>query len=110
MLLRGYTPQKRWNERGEIEEISAETERIDEDLIKLMTNEMAYDEVVEKLLSFSLVRRNNDFNEARSLSLHPLVQYCASKRVSQADQNRWRLQAILLVCHAFPRDQYMENK
>ena len=110
MLLRGCTSQKRWNKMGEIEEISAENEGVDEDLVKLMTDEMAYDGAVEKLLSFSLVRRNNDFNEARSLSLHPLVQYCASKRVSQADQNRWRLQAILLVCHAFPRDQYMEDE
>ena len=95
---------------GEVEEVPAQAEGVDENLIKLVTNEMAYDEAVKKLLSFSLVQRNNDFIEARSLSLHPLVQYCASKRVSQEDQNRWRVQAILLVCHAFPRDPYMEDE
>ena len=110
MLLRGCTSQKRWTTTGEIEEVSAETEGVDGNLIKLVTNEMSFDAAIEKLLSFSLIRRNNDFNEARSLSVHPLVQYCASQRVSQADQIKWRLQAILLVCHAFPRDQYMEDE
>ena len=110
MLLRGCTPQKRWDKNGEIAEVSAEEEGVSNHLVKLITDEMCYDAAVEKLLSFSLIRQNNDFNEARSLSLHPLVQYCASQRVSLEEQNVWRLEAILLVCHAFPRNQYIEDR
>ena len=110
MLLRGCSPQKRWNKNGSIEESDAQDSGVSSYLIHLITDEMCYDAAIEKLLSFSLIRRNNDFNEVRSLSLHPLVQYCASQRVSQAQQNAWRLQAILLVSHAFPRNQYIEYR
>ncbi|KAL6719971.1 hypothetical protein ACLMJK_001892 [Lecanora helva] len=108
MLLRGCTPQRRWNKYGNVEEIDAQDSGVSSYLIHLITDEMCYDAAIEKLLSFSLIRRNNDFNEVRSLSLHPLVQYCASQRVSQSQQNAWRLQAISLVSHAFPRNQYIE--
>lgn len=109
MLLRGSTPQKRWATNGEIEDMSPAAAGLDPFLIKLFSDELSYDDAVEKLLSFSLVRRNNDFNETRSISLHPLVQYSASMRVTSAEQSKWRLQAILLVCHAFPRNQYIED-
>jgi hypothetical protein len=109
MLLRGCTGQNRWSTDGEIEKVSPEAAGVDPYLITLITDELLYDAAIDNLLSFSLLQRNNDFNEARSLSLHPLVQYCASQRVSAEEQNSWRLQAMFLVCHAFPRDQYIED-
>lgn len=110
MLLRGCTPRKRWDKWGNIAEIDAQESGVSSYLVHLITDEMTYDAAIEKLLSFSLIRRNNDFNESRSISMHPLVQYCASHRVSKSQQNTWRLQAILLVCHSFPRSQYMEDR
>lgn len=109
LLLRGCTQMNRWSTCGEIEQVSATDIGIDKFLVDLITDEVAYDDAIEKLLSFSLIRRNNDYNEVRSVSVHPLVQSTATLRVSPADQNKWRTQAILLVCHAFPRDQFIED-
>ncbi|KIW43836.1 uncharacterized protein PV06_04898 [Exophiala oligosperma] len=109
MLLRGCTKMNRWSKLGEIEQVSAIDVGIDRFLVDMITDEVAYDDAIEKLLSFSLIRRNNDYNEVRSVSVHPLVQSTATLRVSSADQNKWRTQAILLVCHAFPRDQFIED-
>lgn len=109
MLLRGCSAQNRWGEDGEIEEVAPEAEGVDPYIVSLIQDEVRYDCAIEKLLSFSLIQKNNDYNEVRSVSLHPLVQYSASMRLNQPDQNKWRAQAILLVCHAFPRNQYIED-
>ncbi|KAH0556873.1 hypothetical protein GP486_005337, partial [Trichoglossum hirsutum] len=108
MLYRGCSPQKRWNRQGELTEVAATDVGLDSGLVALIRNEMDFDAAIEKLLSFSLIHRSNDVNGARSFSLHPLVQHCASRRVSSEIQKKWRMQAILLVCHAFPRDEYLD--
>lgn len=109
-LLRGCTPQKRWGRDGELTEIPAKDEDVPQSLVAFLNDVMRFDAAIEKLLSFSLVCRNNDLNEQRSYSDHPLIQYCATQRRSQDEQNLWRLQAIVLICHAFPRDQYIEDR
>lgn len=108
MLYRGCSPQKRWDRQGEMAEVAPTDAGLDGGLVALIRNEMDFDAAVDKLLSFSLVRRNNDVNESRSFSVHPLVQHCASQRVPQAVQKKWKLQALLLICHAFPQSKYLE--
>lgn len=108
MLSRGCSPQKRWNRQGEMAEVAPIDAGLDSALVAFIRNEMDFDAAVDKLLSFSLIRRNNDVNESRSFSVHPLVQHCASQRVPQAVQKKWKLQALLLICHAFPRNKYLE--
>lgn len=110
MLLRGCTRQKRWNEDGELVERLAEEDSVDAELASIIKDEMRFDGAIDKLLSYSLVCRNNDFNEQRSLSISPLVQYCATKRRPRAEQDKCRLQAITMICQAFPRDQYLEDR
>lgn len=109
VLHRGCAPQKRWNENGEMTEVLAEAEGMDSSLTELIQNEMDFDAAIEKLGSFSFVSCTRDANGLRNFSVHPLVQYCAKQRISPATANMWRWQATLLICHAFPRDQYLES-
>ncbi|KAI9856193.1 MAG: hypothetical protein M1813_009210 [Trichoglossum hirsutum] len=108
MLYRGCVSQKRWGSHGEMIETNVAESGLDGDLVALITNEIDFDAAIEKLLSFSLIYRNKNVEDSRSFSIHPLVQYCVSLRVAPAIQNKWRLQAILLVCHSFPRYAYFE--
>jgi hypothetical protein len=108
VLHRGSTPQKRWGNDGEVIEIPAEDEGVDETLTRVIQNDFDFDAAVEKLLSFSLVYCNRETNGLRNFSIHPLVQYCAAQRLSRKESNKWRWQAILLICHAFPRNRYIE--
>ncbi|KAL9121254.1 MAG: hypothetical protein Q9187_002189 [Circinaria calcarea] len=108
MLSRGCSSQNRWDCQGEISKATAAEGGLDPDVIDLVMNEMRFDAAIEKLLSFSLIQLQINANGLRSFGLHPLVQYSASQRVPTTIQNRWRLQAILLVCHAFPREKYLE--
>ena len=108
VLHRGSIPQKRWGETGNVAEVSAEAEGLDRNLTKLIQNEMEFDAAIERLRSFSLVSCNRDTNGFQNFSIHPLVQFAAAQRLSLSTLNRWRWQAVLLICHAFPRNRYLE--
>ncbi|RAK99392.1 LipA and NB-ARC domain protein [Aspergillus ibericus CBS 121593] len=108
ILHRGTSSQKRWNEYGEVTEIRAEDEGVDARLSRVIQSDFDFDVAVEKLLSFSLISCNVGPNGFRNFSIHPLVQYCVMQRMSQTELNSWRKQALLLICHAFPRNRYIE--
>ncbi|KAL8646466.1 MAG: hypothetical protein Q9210_006126 [Variospora velana] len=108
MLDRACSPQKRWNRIGEMSELAPIDAGLNNNLIALIKDEVAFDDAIEKLLSFSLIHLDNDVNGLRNFSVHPLIQHCASQRVPLWLQDQWRLQAILVVCHAFPRNKYLE--
>ena len=108
LLARGCSPQKRWNQNGDIFKLEAEQVGLDHDLVENVTNEEAFDAAIDRLQSFSLIQGAIDDRGSRSFSLHPLVQHCIVQRMSSESITKWRLQAIRLVCHAFPHDQYLE--
>ncbi|GAM33879.1 hypothetical protein TCE0_013r01096 [Talaromyces pinophilus] len=108
VLHRGSTPQKRWGRNGEVTEVSAEDEGVDDRLTKVIQGDMEFDAAVENLLSLSLISCNKESNGLRSFSIHPLVQYCSTQRLSPSEVDKWRWQALLLICHAFPRNRYIE--
>lgn len=83
MLDRACTPQKRWDQDGEVFEESPAHSGVDKEFIRLVKDELRLDDAVEALRSFSLIYVDHD-NEIglRKFSIHPLIQYCASQRVS----------------------------
>jgi len=109
VLHRGTIAQNRWGEDGEVKEVTAEAEGLEPSLVTLIQNEMDFDTAIEKLRSFSFVSCTKDTNGLRSFSVHPLVQYCATQRISPQIANTWRQQAILLICHSFPRNRYLDS-
>ncbi|KAJ5950462.1 uncharacterized protein N7479_008875 [Penicillium vulpinum] len=72
VLHRGSSPQKRWGENGEVTEVRAQDEGVDEYLTKIIQGDLEFDTAVEKLLSFSLISCNKEMNGLREFSIHPL--------------------------------------
>ncbi|KAL8736228.1 MAG: hypothetical protein Q9166_000383 [cf. Caloplaca sp. 2 TL-2023] len=107
MLDRACSAQKRWNRIGEMAELAPIDAGLNSDLIALIKDEVEFDDAIKKLLS-SLINLDNDVNGFKNFSVHPLVQRCASQHVPFQLQDEWRLQAVLVVCHAFPRNKYLE--
>ncbi|EAL88797.1 LipA and NB-ARC domain protein [Aspergillus fumigatus Af293] len=97
LLHRGSSPQRRWGEDGEMTVVDAEMEGVERQLIQVIQGDFEFDTAVEKLLSFSLISCNKESEGLRSFSIHPLVQYCAVKRLSPPDVRKWRCQALLLL-------------
>ncbi|KMU78015.1 TPR repeat-containing protein [Coccidioides immitis RMSCC 3703] len=73
LLHRGSSPQKRWATNGEVEEIRAEDEGVDESLTRVIQGDLEFDLAVEKLLSFSLISCNKESDGLRNFSIHPRV-------------------------------------
>ena len=107
-LHRTCTPQRRWSDQGEIVEISAEAEGVDPKLVSLILHEARFDAAIEKLESFSLVIRKNDEHGLKKLIVHPLVQSFTALRYPPEFVIQCKWQAILLICHAFPRSRYLD--
>jgi hypothetical protein len=111
-LARGYAPQRRWGTDGEICEVLPTDTGLKPAIVNLLASEMDFDAAIDHLISFSLIERNDrrdDITQWKSFSLHPLVQYCAAYRLSPKAQAEWRARAILLLCHSFPQNQYLET-
>ncbi|EFE44249.1 LipA and NB-ARC domain protein [Trichophyton verrucosum HKI 0517] len=107
MLRSGCSTKQIWGEDGEVTDISPVDAGLDPELIDLITDEMKLDEAIENLLAFSLIQLTLSSRGGRAISVHPLVQYCASHRVPLDVQQKWRAQAILLVAQAFPYGEYI---
>ncbi|KAJ5842212.1 hypothetical protein N7534_012042 [Penicillium rubens] len=93
---------KRWGIDGEVTEVRAEDEGVDECLTKIIQADFEFDNSVEKLLSFSLIPCNQESNGLRNFSIHPLVQYCAVHRLPPSDTSfRHELASTLLAASRF---------
>lgn len=66
-------------------------------LRKQIQDDFDFDEVVEKLFHYSLVRRNDG-----TLTMHPLVQVALQESLSSEEQRVWAERAVSLVNRAFP--------
>ena len=108
MLDRACSPQKRWDRAGERSEVGPMDAGVSREIVASLKDEIVFDDAVETLLSFSLIHHNNNLNGLRNFSIHPLVQYCAAQRVIPKVQDQWRLQAIAVVCQAFPQTRYLD--
>ncbi|KAL5342888.1 hypothetical protein BJX70DRAFT_409220 [Aspergillus crustosus] len=96
LLHRGTSPQKRWTSSGESTEVSAQDEGIEKSLVRIIQGDSEFERAVENLLAFSLITCSKERYGLRRISIHPLVQYCAAKRLSSREKRQWRWQALLL--------------
>jgi hypothetical protein len=97
MLFRACDARKAWSIDGEIEEI------FESDLlIGNLDRDTEMLKAIECLTSYELVKSNGE-----SLSITPEMQLYSRELMSSWDV--WRLQAVILVCHTFPRSRDLEE-
>ncbi|KAF2121628.1 hypothetical protein BDV96DRAFT_641014 [Lophiotrema nucula] len=109
MLRRGTSSKRIWNTSGEVTELSAKDAGLLTGIVDLIQDPMSFNQAINRLLAFSLIKPHNAGKRGRVFSVHPLVQYCATQRVSTVQQKRWSKQAILLVCQAFPFNTHIDE-
>ncbi|KXX76611.1 Regulatory protein AfsR, partial [Madurella mycetomatis] len=100
MLKRGTTPQLSYGRDGEEVQFPPEKSGVPQTLIALVSDEIGYDDAVEKLRSFSLVQRTAG---ETGFVLHPLVQFCGQQRAGGDTLRASFSAALRLLSHAFPR-------
>lgn len=105
MLLGIAEPVIKIDADGNPRSVTAEENGIGVELIELIADRDTYEEAIEKLLSFSLIRQHVETSgteDLRVFSVHPLVAYCTQSRIVQAIKRESAEQAICILSHAFP--------
>lgn len=95
---------------GEVVELRPEDEGVEICLTNITQGGLEFDMAIERLLSFSLISYSKESDGLRNISIHPLVQYCVTQRLSPIEVSKWRWHMLLLICHAFPRNKYIEPR
>lgn len=99
MLKRGTAPQLSYGRDGEEVHLPAESSGVPKSLIDLVSDDVKFDEAVEKLTSYSLVQRLTD----GGFALHSLVQFCGQRRATEDMRKASFETSIRVLSHAFPR-------
>lgn len=106
MLRRAKQPQKVWNSSGEIQEVSVTSIGFNTDVLLLLSDDDKIEESIKRLETARLIVLEPGAYGYRSLHLDPATQLHLAQ--SMRDPLTWRLQALILVCHTFPMDSYVE--
>jgi hypothetical protein len=105
ILDRALSPQARWSEHGEFNEVTPQDAGLHQDLVGLLSDGTKLKENVEELVSLSIIH-----NKA---STDGLQTYSCESELARTlyDQNRayWIHRAFELCCYVFPRDQILES-
>ena len=99
LLKRGTSTQLSYGRDGEAIQLSADRSGVPQALVDLVSDEIAFDDAVEVLQSFSLVGRTTD----NGFVLHPLVQFCGLMRANEDCRRSSYDCALRILSHSYPR-------
>ncbi|KAL9126212.1 MAG: hypothetical protein Q9217_004704 [Psora testacea] len=106
MLMRGKESQKIWGPSGEVQEIRVNQIGLDDDVLWLLSDDLRIREAIERLEATSLITSEPGAYNRGTLILDTATQ--AQLIDCMDDPSKWRLQALILVCHTFPMHPYVE--
>jgi len=107
VLRRAGTPRKCWNELGEVEEVLPLQSGLSPSFLAIIISDAKLDEAISALVTTSVLHINANSGD---LSLPVQTRDSILGRLDNGTQTYWRSQALLLICHGFPRDKYLEPK
>ncbi|KAH0541379.1 hypothetical protein FGG08_004143 [Glutinoglossum americanum] len=104
LLRQGTVQQQRIGRDGESYGMTPEQGCVDKSLVSLLSDEMAFGEAIETLLSLSLIHQTKESTDMCSsgFSLHSLVQLHARSRVQGEEREEVIWRALSMVAQAFP--------
>lgn len=105
MFARIRLPRKSWHSSGKVDRMSVfEVGSLDRDLLSILSNARIFEEAIERLGCFLTITTNGS---TRVFVIEPTIHSYLRKCID--DPVKWRLQALICVCIAFPLDFHLEN-
>jgi hypothetical protein len=105
ILSRAGAPLRIWDTNGEPKDVTPTEAAIEPELAFILCDPERLQLAINQLKFHCLL--NVDSND-KVLRMHACTR--AMHQQSMLDPDRWMLQAVLLVCHAFPMDAYLESE
>lgn len=111
LLMRAGRPQRRWNLDGEPEGVSPEETKIASELVEVLSDPDYLRTAIDQLcFRGALVRTTYPGGEDCDVYRMDAGTRAMYKQSSLVGPQHGMLQALLLVCHAFPVDCYLDSK
>lgn len=109
VLIRMRFPQKRWNDCGEMEEVTALKAGLDPDLVAFLSDDIMLDQAIQVLRSHSLIVVNSGPDDQSTFVLKDEVKRWVVQRSTPSQKDHWSAQASKLVLQAFPRGEQLDR-
>jgi len=103
MLSRANSPHKSWGSTGEMEEVTAFEAGL---RIDLLANAAEMNSAIYCLTSYAFITTKEGAFQKRGFSIDSHLQSYLVQSTPNPDA--WKCQALILVCHTFPRDRDLE--
>ncbi|KAE8355903.1 hypothetical protein BDV28DRAFT_145702 [Aspergillus coremiiformis] len=104
--------QKEWDSNGELTNKYTHENAFDELLVKALKNKVDVDwylkEITRRINDPLIMKLENSETNPSVLTVHPQLQYLIIQQESPQEVAKWVRQAILFVCHAFPRIRHQD--
>lgn len=105
VFTRGGKSQKHWNKAGEMDLVPPSL--VHEDISDVLTNDSRLEKALDTLAQASLLHFNSVSNEWTMSSQTRVGLLCGLPGESLVN---WKCQALLVLCHGFPRDRYLDSR
>ncbi len=103
MLSRASSPHKSWGVTGEIEEVTLFGAGF---YIDLLADAAETNNTIHSLASHALITKTEGSFQKRGFSVDKKLQLYVVQSTPNPDE--WKRDALILVCHTFPRDRDSE--
>ncbi len=102
---RVVSPQARWSEYGEFQEVTPQDAGLYRDLVCLLLNEAKLKQHIEELVSQSIIHKEQSAGGLQTYT----CQYEPGRKVYDQNRAYWIYRGFELCCYIFPRDQILES-
>jgi hypothetical protein len=105
MVDRAVSPQARWSEHGEFEEVTPQDAGLHQDLVCLLSNEAKLKQHIEELISQSMIHKERSTGGLQTYT----CRYELGRNAYDQNKAYWIQRGFELCCYVFPRDQILES-
>ena len=105
MLYRGLFPQKRWNDHGNVHEVTLQDAGLNEQVSRFFSSHIKLEQAIESCIQLGLIVLGKLTDDSLAYSLSDLSRH----RISQSfKREELSLLGLMFTAHIYPRDQTLE--
>lgn len=105
MLFRGLFPQKRWNDLGNVREVTLHEAGLDEQVARLFSSQIELEQAIKSCIQLGLIVLGTLADDSPAYSLSNQSRHQISHSFKREELS---LLGLIFTAHIYPRDQTLE--
>lgn len=105
MLYRGLFPQKRWNDHGNVREVTLHEAGLNEQVVRLFSSQIELEQAIKSCIQLGLIVLGTLADDSLAYSLSDQSRHQISQSFKRDELS---LLGLMFTAHIYPRDQALE--